>query len=65
MQINWDGMGLNGTPCFDSLPEYLEDLDLSGNTLTGTPNLSSLDGALTMEGVYAQKVAKAATGVLN
>ena len=34
-------------------------------TLTGTPNLSSLDGALTVEGVYAQKVAKAATGVLN
>ena len=47
------------------LPEYLEDLDLSGNNLTGTPNLSSLGGALTVEGVYAQKVAKAAMGVLN
>ena len=44
--IQWEVMGLNGTPCLDSLPEYLEHLYLYGNKLTGTPDLTSLNHGL-------------------
>ena len=41
--VEWVNMGLNGTPCLDSLPEYLYYLSLDENALTGTPDLTSLN----------------------
>ena len=44
--ITWNTMGLFGTPCLDSLPEYLVDLRLSYNYFSGTPDLTSLNQGL-------------------
>ena len=50
--INWDNMGLNGTPCLDSLPQDLSWLDLNSNHFSGTPDLTSLNQDLNYLNLY-------------